>query len=149
MKLTGGAPGLYRVEIEAPASMSIVGVQTPHQRVAFVETEGRHLFQPEGALPFDPEFPIVTWETEIAKADYGTIVARIRPPVTDTNGWREAEAEFDLRHVSAADGRVQMLLSAPGIKKVGGKIRIDRVEVEYRRPPLEFGKLFDFFKPRS
>lgn len=148
LTLTGAVPGLYRVELDAPLAVTLVGVKTPHQRVAFVETEGRHFYQPPGALPFDPELPVVTWETDVSKSAYDAIVARFQPPTTDAQGWRTADAEFDLHRLSVSDGRVQMLISAPAIKKVGGKIRIDRVEIEYQRPPIDFGKLFDRYKPR-
>lgn len=146
LTLSGAEPGLYRVDLEAPEAISLIGVQTPHQRIAFLETEGEHLHPLAGSAPFEPEFPIMTWETELAKAPYDTIVARYAPPVVDAEGWRTAEVDFDLRRVSASDGMVQMLFSAPAIKKVGGKIRIDRVEVEYRRPPIDFSKLLEIFK---
>lgn len=146
LTLSGAQPGLYRVDLDAPDSVTLVGVQTPHQRLAFVDTEGAHLKFPDGASEFEPEFPIVTWETDLAKAPYDAIVARYAPPSVDAEGWRTAEAAFDLHGLSSADGLVQMVLSAPAIKKVGGKIRVDRVEVEYGRPPIEAGKLFDPFK---
>lgn len=148
LTLTGAAPGVYRVDFDAPASVTLVGVRTPHQRLAFLETEGEHLHLPAGAAPFDPEFPVMTWDTDLTKAPYDTIVARYRPPTVDSAGWRTAEVDFDLRRVSAADGMVQMLFSAPAIKSVGGKIRVDQVEVEYLRPPVDFGKLTDPFKPK-
>jgi len=146
LALTGAEPGLYRVDIDAPDAVSLVGVQTPHQRVAFLDTEGEHLHAPDGAAAFEPEFPVVTWETDLAKAPYDTVVARYAPPTTDADGWRTAEAVFDLRGLSASGGQVQMVFSAPAIRKLGGKIRVDRVEVEYARPPIDFGRLLDLIK---
>lgn len=155
LTLSGARTGLYRVDFDAPETVTLVGVRTPHQRLAFLETDGAHLKFPDGAAVFEPEFPIVTWETDLAsaesgsafggKAPYDAIVARYAPPTTDADGWRTAEAVFSLRDLAVSDGRVQMLLSAPAIKRVGGKIRIDRVELEYRRPPIELGKLLNLF----
>ena len=152
LTLTGAEPGLYRVDLDAPSAVTLVGVQTPHQRVAFLDTENEHLHLPEGAAAFEPEFPILTWQTDLATAPYDNVVARYAPPTVDADGWRTAEAEFDLRGVSVADGQVQMVLSAPalngGAMPAGrqGKIRIDRVDVEYDRPAFDAGKLLDLFK---
>ena len=66
--------------------------------------------------------------------------------MTDAEGWRLAEAEFSLDAVAASQGRVQMVLSLPAIKRAGGKVRIDRVDVTYRRPPLDPRRLLEAFK---
>ena len=89
----------------------------------------------------------MTWEADLSKAPYDAIVARYLPPKED-GGWRVAEAAFDLHGVPSSDGRVQMVLSAPAMRKIGGKIRIDRVEVEYERPPIRFDWLSDLFKKK-
>jgi hypothetical protein len=146
LTLSGAEPGLYRVDVDAPDSVTLVGLRTPHQRVAFVDTDGVHLKAPAGAADFEPEFPVVTWQTDLAKAPYDTIVARYRPPTVEADGWRTAEAEFDLGEVSISSGQAQMLLSLPALKAVGGKLRVDRVDLEYARPPFEASKLLDLFK---
>ncbi len=147
LTLSGARPGLYRVDLEAPGTVTLVGIRTPHQRIALLDTEGEHLHLPPGAAPFGPEFPVVTWEADLSKAPYDAIVARYLPPKED-GGWRVAEAAFDLHGVPSSDGRVQMVLSAPAMRKIGGKIRIDRVEVEYERPPIRFDWLSDLFKKK-
>jgi hypothetical protein len=144
--LSGAEAGLYRIDLQAPDTVSLVGIASRHSRVVLLDTAGEHLHAPSGATAFDPEFPVVTWETDLKKVPYDTIVARYRPPEVSADGWRTAEAQFDLSRIAASQGRVQMLLSLPAIKTVGGKMRIDRVEIEYMRPPLEPKKLLDLLK---
>jgi hypothetical protein len=146
LTLSGAEPGLYRVDLQAPEDVSLVGITSRQSRVVLLDTAGEHLHVPIGATAFDPEFPVVTWETDLKKAPYDAIVARYRPPQMDADGWRTAEAQFDLSSVAASQGRVQMILSLPAIKTVGGKMRVDRVDVEYARPPFEPKKLLDLLK---
>jgi len=146
LKVTGAEPGLYRIDVAAPETMMLSGVRSAHGRVALVDVDGEHLKFPPGALPFEPEFPIFTWETDLAKSPYEAIVARYTPPIVDADGWRTASASFDLRDLAASQGRVQMIVSAPKIRDHGAKIRVDRVDVEYVRPPLDPKKLFGLFK---
>ena len=146
LTLSGAEAGLYRIDVQAPEDVSLVGITSRQARVVMLDTAGEHLHVPAGAAKFDPEFPVVTWETDLKKAPYDAIVARYLPPRTDADGWRTAEAQFALSEVAASQGRVQMVLSLPAIKSVGGWMRIDRVEVEYTRPPFEPKKLFDLLK---
>lgn len=146
LALTGAEPGLYRIALRAPESVSLVGLTSRQSRIVLRETAGQRLYAPSGAVRFDPEFPVVTWETELAKAPYDAVVAKYRPPTVDGDGWRTAEAEFDLRAVAASQGRLQMVLSLPAIKTAGGLVRIDRVEVDYRRPPFEPRRLLELFR---
>ncbi len=145
LQLTGAEPGLYRIDLSAPASVTLTGLQTPHQRLVLRDTDGEHLHAPVGASAFMPEFPVVTWETDLARAPFDAVVARYRPPAVDGDGWRTAEAEFDLRAVSAPDGQAQMAVSLPAIGRVGGKLRVDRVDVEYIRPPFRLDALRKLF----
>ncbi len=146
LALSGAEPGLYRIRLDAPDSVSLVGLTSRQSRLVLIDTKGEHLHAPAGAVRFDPEFPVVTWETDMKKASFDAVVARYRPPVIDADGWRTAAAEFDLRTLASSQGRVQMLLSLPAIKQVGGKMRIDAVHVEYVRPPIELKTLLDLFK---
>lgn len=146
LKLTGAEPGLYRIDVAAPPSMSLSGVRSAHGRVALVDVDDEHVKFPAGATAFDPEFPIFTWETNLEKSPFETIVARYAPPTVDAEGWRTASAEFDLRDLAVSQGRVQMLVSAPKIRDHAAKIRVDRVDVAYRRPPLDPKRLLDLFK---
>ncbi|HTK60708.1 MAG TPA: hypothetical protein VL283_05910 [Candidatus Baltobacteraceae bacterium] len=146
LAVTGAEAGLYRIDISAPESMSLSGIRSAHGHVALVDAEGEHLKLPSGARPFDPEFPIFTWETDLAKSPFEAIVARYAPPTVDAEGWRTASATFDLHDLAASQGRVQMIVSAPKIRDHGAKIRVDRVGVEYVRPPLDPKKLLDLFK---
>lgn len=148
LTLTGAEPGLYRIDIDAAPDVALIGLRTRHGRVAFVAADGQHLKIPAGASAFSPEFPVVTWETDLKKASYDTIVARYSPPIVEADGWRTAEAEYDLRTLAASQGRVQMVFSAPAIKQVGGRIRVDRVDVEYLRPPLTLKALIDLIKSK-
>ncbi len=148
LTLTGAEPGLYRVDLKGSENISLVGLTSRHARIALRDTAGEHLYVPAGAVRFDPEFPIVTWETDLKKAPYDAVVAKYRPPTVDAEGWRVAEATFDLHALAASEGRVQMVLSLPAIKSVGGHMRIDRVEVEYRRKPLALRRLFDLLKSK-
>lgn len=144
--LSGAEPGLYRIDLQAPDDVVLVGMTSRHARVALLDTAGEHLHVPAGAAAFDPEFPVVTWETDLKKAPYDAIIARYRPPQVDADGWRTAEAQFDLSGLAASQGRAQLLLSLPAIKSAGGKMRVDRVEVEYERRPFEFKKLLELLK---
>ncbi|HJV33255.1 MAG TPA: hypothetical protein VJ694_04480 [Patescibacteria group bacterium] len=146
LSLTGAEPGLYRIDVAAPETMTLVGLRSRHGRVALVDADGEHLKTPPGATKFDPEFPVFTWETDLAKSPFEAVVARYRPPAVDADGWRTASAEFDLRKVAASQGRVQMIVSAPKIRDHAARVRVDRVDVEYRRPPLDAKKLLDIFK---
>ena len=146
LAVTGAEPGLYRIDVAAPETMTLTGLRSRHGHVMLVDADGEHLKAPSGAQRFDPEFAIFTWETDLAKAPYDAIVARYAPPVIDADGWRTASATFDLRDVSASQGRVQMIVSAPKIRDHGAKIRVDRVDVTYARPPFDPKKLLDLFK---
>jgi len=146
LSLSGAEPGLYRIVVAAPESMTLTGLRSRHDRVALVDADGEHLKFPAGATRFDPEFPIFTWETDLAKSPYDAVVARYTPPSVDADGWRTASATFDLRGVASSQGRVQMILSAPKIRDRGAKIRVDRVDVEYARPPFDPKRLLDLFK---
>lgn len=146
LTLSGAEPGLYRVDLQASEDVSLVGITSRQSRVVLLDTAGEHLHVLGGATKFDPEFPVVTWETDLKKAPYDAIVARYRPPQIDADGWRTAEAQFELASVAASQGRVQMIVSLPAIKTVGGKMRVDRVDVEYTRPPFEPKKILDLLK---
>ncbi|WKZ29590.1 MAG: hypothetical protein QY323_02565 [Patescibacteria group bacterium] len=146
LSLSGAEPGLYRVDLAASDDVTLVGMTSRQSRVVLLDTAGEHLHAPKGAVRFDPEFPVVTWETNLAKAPYDAIVARYRPPELDADGWRVAEASFDLSSVAASQGRLQMILSLPAIKSVGGSMRVDRVDVEYVRPPIEPKRWLDLLK---
>ena len=146
LALTGASDGLYRIDIAAPEAMTLVGIRSAHGRVAVVDSGAERLQFPPGATSFDPEYAVFTWETDLATAPYDAIVARYRPPETDADGWRVAEAAFDLHAVAAAHGRVQMIVSAPKIRDHGAKIRVDRVDVAYERPPFDVKALLGLFK---
>jgi hypothetical protein len=146
LALTGAETGLYRIDVAAPEAMTLVGIRSRHGRVAIVGDGEPRLSFPEGATPFEPEFPVFTWETDLAKAPLDAVVARYTPPTVDAEGWRVASATFRLRDLAAAQGRVQMLVSAPKIRDRGAVIRVDRVDVRYRRPPFDARKLLDLFK---
>ncbi|MEK7545627.1 MAG: hypothetical protein AAB554_00950 [Patescibacteria group bacterium] len=146
LALTGAEPGLYRIDVAAPETMTLSGVRSAHGRVALVDADGEHLKFPPGATKFDPEFPIFTWETDLAASPFEAVVARYAPPTVDADGWRTASATFNLRAVAASQGRVQMIVSAPKIRDLGAKVSVDRVDVEYRRPPLDAKRLLELFK---
>ncbi len=146
LSLTGAEAGLYRVQLDAPDDVSLIGVTSRQSRVMLLDTDGEHLHAPPGATRFDPEFPVVTWETDLKKSPYDAIVARYHPPTVDPEGWTVASTEFNLHDVAAAQGRVQMVLSLPAIKAVGGNVRVDAVQVEYQRPPIDFKKLLELIK---
>jgi hypothetical protein len=146
LALTGAEPGLYRIDIIAPQTMTLTGLRSRHDHVALVDADDVHLKLPPGATAFDPEFPVFTWETDLEKSPYEAIVARYTPPTVDAEGWRTASAEFSLRDLASSQGRVQMILSAPKIRDRGAKIRVDRVDVRYVRPPFDPKKLLDLFK---
>ena len=146
--LSGAKPGLYRIDLDAPETVSLIGLVSRHSRLVLIDTAGSHVYAPPGAVPFEPEFPVVTWETDLRNTPYDAVVARYQPPSVDAEGWRSAEAVFDLSAVAASRGRMQMVLSLPAVKKVGGKVRIDRVEVTYMHPRLAPKKLFEFLKAR-
>ncbi|GEM_PF-2922981 len=146
LALTGAATGLYRIDIAAPETMTLTGIRSAHGRVALVGDGPPRVSFPPGATAFDPEFPIFTWETDLEASPYDAVVARYTPPDIDADGWRTASAAFDLRGLAASQGRVQMIVSAPQIRDHGARIRVDRVDVAYARPPFEFRKLFDLFK---
>jgi len=146
LAVTGAEAGLYRIDVAAPEEMTLTGVRSRHDHVALVGADGKRLTFPAGATAFEPEFAIFTWETDLAKAPYDAIVARYRPPSIDDEGWRTATAEFDLRGLAASQGHVQMIVSAPEIRDAGARLRVDRVDLEYVRPPFESVKLFDLFK---
>lgn len=155
LALSGIEPGLYRVVIAAPESVTLSGLRSRHDRVALVDPPSpggsggagaeRFLFPP-GSTRYEPEFPVFTWEADPATSPYDAIVARYAPPSIDADGWRTASASFDLRSVASSQGRVQMIVSAPKIRDRGAKIRVDRVDVEYVRPPFDPKKLLDLFK---
>lgn len=146
LSLSGAEPGLYRIDLSAPDDVSLVGISSRQSRVVLLDTAGEHLHVPVGATKFDPEFPVVTWETDLKKAPYDAVVARYRPPEKDADGWRMAEAWFDLSSIASSQGRVQMVLSLPAIKSVGGKMRVDRVDVEYVRPAFNPKALLELLK---
>lgn len=146
LKLTGAETGLYRIDVAAPETMTLSGVRSAHGRVALLGVEGMRLMVPPGATAFEPEFPVFTWETDLEKSPYDAVVARYAPPTVDAEGWRTASAEFRLRDLAASQGRVQMIVSAPKIRDHGAKVRVDRVDVAYRRPPLDLQALLDLFK---
>ncbi len=144
--LSGAEPGLYRVDLQAPSDVSLIALATRHSRLALIDTAGEHLHIPAGAVAFDPEFPVVTWESDLAQAPYDTIIADYRPPRIDADGWRTSEAQFDFSSAAVSHGRVQTILSLPAIRTSGGKMRIDRVEIDYERPPIDPEKLLDVLK---
>lgn len=146
LALSGAVPGLYRVELSAPETVTLVGLRSRHARVMIVDADGEHLHAPEGAVAFEPEFPVVTWETDLKKAPYDAIVAAYVPPTVDAEGWKTATVEFPLHGLAVSQGQVQMVFSAPAIKAVGGKVRIDEVGVEYVRPPFDPRDLPELFK---
>lgn len=146
LALTGAAPGLYRIDVAAPETMTLVGIRSAHGRVAVVSDGPERLQFPPGATAFEPEYAVFTWETDLAKAPYDAVVARYRPPETDAEGWRVSEATFDLRAAAASQGRVQMIVSAPDIREHGAKIRVDRVDVRYERPPFDAKALLGLFR---
>lgn len=147
LTLTGAVPGLYRIDILAPESMTLSGIHSRHTRVALIETDGVRLKFPSGSTRFEPEFPIYTWETNLTTAPYDAIVARYHPPVVDADGWRTASATFDLKDLAVSQGRVQMLVSAPKIRDLGARVRVDSVVVDYVDPTFEAKKMFSFLKP--
>ncbi len=148
MALTGAKPGLYRLRIDAPDDVSLVGIESRQSRIVLLDTEGQHVYVPEGATSFDPEFPTINALTDLKTAPYDAVVARYHPPTIDADGWRTAEAEFSLREMAASQGHTQMLLSLPAIKTVGGTVRVDSVRVDYLRPPIDFRNLLDQLKKK-
>lgn len=146
LALTGAEPGLYRIDVDAPPSMSLVGLRSRHARLMLSSDGG--LEAPPGATAFEPEFPIFTWEADPATAPYDAIVADYRPPETDAEGWRTASTTFRLRDLAAAQGRVQLILSAPGIRARGATVRIDRVDVRYADPVFSLTKALELLKPK-
>lgn len=145
LEITNAKPGLYRIDALAPETMALLGVRTRHPKLVFLDTEGEHLkaFRPEDA--FEPEFPVVTWETDFKKAPYTAVVAGYRPSAVESGGWKVAEAEIDLQSAAKDQGQTQMVLSLPALKHVGGSVTIDWIEAEYRREPFSLGDLKKLF----
>jgi hypothetical protein len=71
----------------------------------------------------------VTPSTDFRKGKIEAVVAKYAPP-EEEGGWRAAEATFDLGPLVAEDGKVQMIVSAPGLKD-GGSLTIGRIEATY------------------
>lgn len=144
--LTNAKIGLYRVEVSMPTESTLAEVRSEQPRLVFADTMGERFkaFSPEAA--FVPEHHVVTWETDVRAAGLEAVVAAYRPPETDAEGWKVAEAEFDLNALAPDRGRIQMALSLPAIKAVGGRVLTDWIEVEYVRPPLSFAALVDLFR---
>lgn len=134
--ITNAKPGLYRVEIEMPTDAALTQVRSEQQKLVFVDTAGEKFKAFAPASAFEPEHHVVTWESDVGKARLEAIVAAYRPPTVDASGWKVAEAEFDLGALAPDRGRIQMALSLPAIKAVGGRLLVDWIEAEYVREPL-------------
>jgi hypothetical protein len=120
MVLTGAEKGIYRLEVEADADVTLESVKTKNRVL------GAH----------EPEFHTLTWESSLERLGIDTVVADYRPPAETADGWKAAEAEFDLG-ILAKDRRreIQMALSAPGLAHGKGLVRVRRISVEYLGEP--------------
>lgn len=129
--LTGAERGLYRLELEAGEGVKLAGIKSRHRKLAY--RVGGALVSPSKAAEFSPEFPGLTWQSDLKAFD--AIVAAYAPPEA-VGGLKRASAEFDLSVLARIAGRAQVLISVPAIRSNGKPVRIERVEVEYRRAPL-------------
>jgi hypothetical protein len=145
LALSGAEDGPYLIEIAADG-LDLASARTRGPKLVWTDPKTGLLRAPTKGAFFEAEFPTVTWETDLRAAPYDVIVAGYRPPKDDGGGWKIAEAEFDLAGLAADRGDIQMVLSLPALKKAGGDVEIDWIEVEYRREPLTPGTFAGLFK---
>lgn len=146
LAVTNAKVGLYRVEVAMPPESSLTRVRSDQPRLVFADTAGERFkaFSPDAA--FVPEHHVVTWESDVKKLGLEAVVAAYRPPETDAEGWKIAEAVFDLAALAPERGRIQMVLSLPAIKTAGGRVLVDGIEAEYVRPPWGLSSALDLFR---
>lgn len=146
LAVTNAKIGLYRVEVSMPPESSLTRVRSDQPRLVFADTAGERFkaFSPDTA--FVPEHHVVTWESDIKRLGLEAIVAAYRPPEIDAEGWKVAEAEFDLAALAPERGRIQMVLSLPAIRAAGGRALVEWIEAEYVRPPWSLSSALGLFR---
>lgn len=92
--------------------------------------------KPGVALKIGPRFRPKSWQWDLEEIDH-----------QDKEGdWTVGTAKFDLRPVEMENHRIRFLISSPGLDESGEKIIFKKIEIEFKKEPLNWGKIYGKIK---